>query len=80
MNQDRLLLLNFKELKLTTKLLKNKKNFFLININKIHILQERIKKCIWKYYNPSEFKHLGILNIINIIKQNCYFNNIKKHI
>ena len=79
-NQNKLLSFNFEELKLTTKLLKNKKNNFLININKIHIPQKKIKKCIQKHYNLLEFKHPKILNTMNIIKQNYHFNNMKKHI
>ena len=46
MNQNKLFSFNFKELKLTTKFLENKKKEFSININKIHILQKKIKKCI----------------------------------
>ena len=79
-NQNESFSFNFKELKLTTKFLKNKKKEFLINTNKIHIPQKKIKKCIQKYHNLLEFRHLGITNIMDIIKRNCHFNNIKKYI
>ena len=46
MNQNKLFLFNFKELRLITRLLKNEKEKFLINTNKIHILQEKIKEYI----------------------------------
>ena len=80
MNQNRLLSFNFKELKLTTKLLENEKEKFLININKIYILQKKIKKYIQKHYNLLEFGHPRIMNTMDIIKQSCYFDNMKKHV
>ena len=80
MNQNKSFSFNFKKLKLTTKFLKNEEKKFLINTNKIHIPQKKIKEYIQEYYNPSEFKHSRISNTMNIIKQNCYFNNMKKHV
>ena len=80
MNQNGSLSFNFKKLKLTTKFLKNKEKEFPISINKIHILQEKIKKYIQEYHNPLKFGHLRISNTIDIIKRNCHFDNMKKHV
>ena len=79
-NQDGSLSPNFEELGLTTRLLEDEEEEFPISTNKIHIPQERIRECIREHHNLPEFGHLGILNTMNTIKWNCYFNNIKKHI
>ena len=67
-NQNKSFSFNFKKLKLIIKFLENEENFFLINTNKIHILQEKIKECIQKHHNLLEFGHLRIMNTMNVIK------------
>ena len=79
-NQDKSLSANQKKFNAMLKIQKNKKEQFFIHKNKFQISNKKIDDTIKNYHNDSLQKHLNVNKILQFLRQNCQFFDIKTRV
>ena len=79
-NSNRLLLFNQHKLNTTLQVLKDSEKQYLIEKEKLHISNDKIKDCIKKHHDRSLQNHSDVIKTLQLLQQHCQFKNIKQHI
>ena len=76
-NRNEFLSINTKKLKITLKILRDDQKQYFIKREKFQILQNKIENTIKKHHDNLLQKHSKIAKILQFLRQNYQFFNIK---
>ena len=77
-NSDEILFVNCHEINMTLKIMRNNQKQFSIVHEKLQILKDKIDEYIKEHHDESLQKHFDVTKIIQLLRQNCQFSNIRQ--
>ena len=79
-NDDETLFVNSHEVNATLKIMRNDKKQFSIIHEKLQISKDKIDEYIKKHHDESLQEHLDVTKIIQFLRQNCRFPNMRQRV
>ena len=79
-NDDEILFANHYEVNTTLKIMRDDQEQFSIIHEKLQISKNKIDEYIKKRYNESLQNHFDVIKIIQFLRQNCQFSNMRQRI
>ena len=79
-NRNEFLSINTKKLKTILKILRDDQKQYFIKKNKFQISQNKIENIIKKHHDNLLQKHLKIAKILQFLRKNYQFANMKQHV
>ena len=79
-NRNEFLSINTKKLRITLKILRDDQKQYFVKKNKFQILQNKIENTIKKHHDDLLQKHSRIAKILQLLRQNYQFFNMRQHI
>ena len=79
-NSDEILFVNCHEINMTFKIMRNDQEQFSIVHEKLQISKDKIDEYIKEHHDESLQKHFDVTKIIQFLRQNCQFSNMRQRI
>ena len=79
-NDDETLFANRHEINMTLKIMRDDQEQFSIVHEKLQILKDKIDEYIKKHHDESLQRHLDVTKIIQLLRQNCQFSNMRQRV
>jgi hypothetical protein len=77
-NNDESLLVNKHEINATLRILRDDKEEFPIEKEKLQISIDKIDECIKKHHDEPLQGHLGVTKTLQLLRQNCQFSQMRQ--
>ena len=79
-NDDEILFANRHEVNMTLKIMRDDQEQFPIVHEKLQISKDKIDEYIKEHHDESLQGHLGVTKIIQLLRQNCQFSNMRQRV
>ena len=79
-NNDEILFVNCHEINMTLKIIRDNQEQFSIVHEKLQISKNKIDEYIKEHHDESLQKHLDVTKIIQLLRQNCQFSNMRQRV
>ena len=79
-NNDEILFANRHEVNITFKIMRDDQEQFSIVYGKLQISKNKIDEYIKEHHDESLQKHFDVTKIIQLLRQNCQFSNMKQRV